>query len=56
MGSNQRTTKSESLSVSLTKVEKEMFRNVKRHYGFASDRDLVIALLKRAHLTVEKKA
>lgn len=47
-------TRSESVNANLTKEEKNMFRDVRRHYGFASDRELIVALTKRAHLNIIK--
>ena len=54
MGAQHHTSRTESISVALTKEEKAMSREIRRHYGFSSDRELVIALMKRAHMNIIK--
>lgn len=38
--------------VHLSDVEVAMFNKLKSHYKFATDRELIIALIKRAHMNL----
>ena len=39
----------------LNDVEVKMMEKIKKHYGFKSDRQLVIALIKRAFMNITTK-
>lgn len=38
----------------LTDVEMKMVRTIKKHYHFKTDRELLLALIKRAYLNITK--
>ena len=46
------TDKHQFVRVNLSDIEVAMFNKLKGHYKFKTDRELVIALIKRAHMNL----
>lgn len=46
------TDKHQFVRASLTDVEVAMFNKLKEHYKFGTDRELIVALIKRAHMNL----
>lgn len=46
------TTRHETVRARLTDIEMKMVQKVKQHYHFKTDTELVLALVKRAHLNI----
>ena len=53
-GSGVDTNKHQHIRLSLCAIERNMVDKLKRHYKFTSDRELVLALLKRATLNLKE--